>query len=52
MMQKKNFEESRENIYQFVEKAVTRGRSSKLHLVFQSKGVMGKSYMDAYKLVN
>jgi hypothetical protein len=47
-----NFEENREHIYQFIEKMVTRGRSSKLHLMFQSKEIMAKSYMDAYKLVN
>jgi hypothetical protein len=52
LMQKNNFEESREHNYQFIEKMVTRGHSSKLHLMFQSKDNMSKSYMDAYNLVN
>jgi hypothetical protein len=67
-MQEKNFEENRQHIYQFVEKVITRAystkifyqfekkkeahESTKLHLVFQSKESMAKSYINAYNLVN
>lgn len=51
-VQKTLFEEERAKIFNYVQNMIARSSNPKLHLVFQSKGVMTKYYLDAYKLVN
>lgn len=52
MKQEKEFESKRNEIYDYIETTVMSNTSPKLHLVFQSQGVMSKYYLDTYKLIN
>ncbi len=50
--QEKNFEEKRDEVYDYIESTIMRSPNPKIHLVFQSRGVMSKYYLNAYRLVN
>lgn len=51
MLQKTIFEKLRGNIYMYVQTTVSHTNNPNLHLVFQSKGVMTKYYLDTYKMI-
>lgn len=42
----------RGDVYMYIQNNITHATNPKLHLVFQSKGIMTKYYLDTYKLVN
>lgn len=52
LLQKTIFEKMRGDVYMYIQNNITHANNPKLHLVFQSKGIMTKYYLDTYKLVN
>lgn len=52
LKQEKEFEAKRSEVYDYIETTVMSNPSPRLHLVFQSQGVMSKYYLNTFKLIN
>ncbi len=50
--QKKEFEMGKNELYDYIHHMFTSGKTEHVHLIFQSRSVMIKYYLDAYRLVN
>lgn len=53
LTQTQKFQRSRTSVYEYIERMVSNGNSSNIHLVLESSGgLTAKYFMDVYRLVN
>lgn len=52
LRQKQQFDAHKDSLYDYIETQLTQHTNQNIHLVWQSRSVMAKYYLDAYRLVS